>query len=74
MPKEELALYDQNTFDIPAPEFKTLLRDQLIEPFSFFQFFSVALWLLDENRFYPLITLFMIFISSCMVTIQVHID
>jgi len=70
MPQEELSFYDKNTCEIPAPEFKNLLKDQLIEPFSFFQFFTVSLWLMDENRLYPLFTLVMIFMSSCIVTFQ----
>lgn len=41
-----------------------------MEPFSFFQLFSVSLWLMDENRFYSLITLGMLFMSAFTVVIQ----
>jgi manganese-transporting P-type ATPase len=63
-------LYDENILDIPLRSFKELLKDQMMEPFSFFQFFSVSLWLLDENRFFALLTLGMLFMTSCTVVIQ----
>jgi cation-transporting ATPase 13A1 len=51
-------------------KFKDILREQLMEPFSFFQMFSVSLWLMDENRFYSLLTLFLLFMTACTVVIQ----
>ena len=35
--------FGSNGMDIPMPKFFDLLKDQMMEPFSFFQFFSVAL-------------------------------
>jgi hypothetical protein len=50
-------------------KFKEVLKEQLMEPFSFFQIFSVSLWLLDESRIYALFTLSMLFVTSCTVVI-----
>lgn len=63
-------LFDDNELQIPIRSFNNLLKDQLMEPFSFFQFFSVSLWLMDENRFYSLLTLAMLFMTSCTVVLQ----
>jgi len=46
------------------------MRDQLMEPFSFFQMFSISLWLMDESRFYSLITLLMLVLSAFTVVVQ----
>jgi len=73
MNQDELAFYDKNVYDIPAPEFKSLLKDQLIEPFSFFQFFTMSLYLMDDGRLLSLFNLLMIFLTSCIVTFQVKI-
>lgn len=43
--------YDENSLDIPLKAFSELLLDQIMEPFSFFQFVSISLWLMDENRY-----------------------
>lgn len=51
-------------------KFKEVLREQLMEPFSFFQLFSISLWLLDESRFYALFTIMMLLVSACTVVIQ----
>lgn len=56
--------------DIPIRNFAELLKDQLMEPFSFFQFFSVSLWLVDENRFFAIFTLFLLFFTGCITVIQ----
>lgn len=37
-----------NKFDVPIPQFQTLLGQQLLAPFFCFQVFCVGLWALDE--------------------------
>lgn len=62
-PKEVLdqtELYGTNTFSIPQPSFKEMYIQQLLEPLTVFQIFSVFLWVLDEYWQYPLFTLAMI--------------
>ncbi|CAK72470.1 unnamed protein product (macronuclear) [Paramecium tetraurelia] len=67
---EKLEEYEKNSLLIPMKKFNEVLKDQLMEPFSFFQIFSVSLWLLDESRIYALFTLSMLFFTSCTVVIQ----
>ncbi len=67
---QDTILFDKNELEIPIRRFRDVLREQLLEPFSFFQIFSVCLWMMDGNVFYPMITLFMLFVSSCIVVIQ----
>ncbi|CAD8051496.1 unnamed protein product [Paramecium sonneborni] len=62
--------YEKNSLLIPMKKFNEVLKEQLMEPFSFFQIFSVSLWLLDESRIYALFTLSMLFVTSCTVVIQ----
>lgn len=63
-------IYDKNILEIPMKKFNDILKDQLMEPFSFFQIFSVSLWLMDENRMYAIMTLGLLFFSACTVVIQ----
>ena len=67
---EKNALFDTNDLEIPIKKFSELLKDHLMEPFSFFQFFSVSLWLLDENRYFAIFTLFLLLITACMLVLQ----
>lgn len=67
---EKNGLFDANDLEIPIKKFSELLKDNLMEPFSFFQFFSVSLWLVDENRYYAMFTLFLLFMTSCTLVIQ----
>ena len=67
---EKNALFDTNELNIPIKKFTELLQDHLMEPFSFFQFFSVSLWLVDENRYYAMFTLFMLFMTACILVVQ----
>ena len=71
---ENTKIYGTNRLEIPFPSFGKLLKEQLVEPFSFFQFFSVSLWLLDENRLYSLFTLGLLLMTSCTVVMQVNIS
>ncbi|KAL4433179.1 hypothetical protein ABPG74_010874 [Tetrahymena malaccensis] len=68
--KQDTTNFDLNSLEIPIRKFADVFKDQIMEPFSFFQIFSVSLWLMDENRFYSLLTLFMLFMSAFTVVIQ----
>lgn len=67
---EKNALFDANEMEITGKKFNELLKDQLMEPFTFFQFFSVALWLVDENRFFAIFTIIMLFFTACITVVQ----
>jgi len=67
---EKNGLFDTNELEIPIKKFSELLKDHLMEPFSFFQFFSVSLWLVDENRYYAIFTIFLLFMTACTLVIQ----
>lgn len=41
-----------------------------MDPFSFFQLFSVFLWMMDENRIYSLMILLMLLVSAFTIAIQ----
>ena len=73
--------FDKNSLLIPMKKFNDILREQLMEPFSFFQMFdmillilffsfSISLWLLDENALYALFTLALLFMTGLTVAIQ----
>ncbi|CAI5733864.1 unnamed protein product [Hyaloperonospora brassicae] len=56
----QLDLYGKNEFSIPQPNFVDMFKQQLIEPLTVFQIFSVCLYMLDEYWQYSLFTLGMI--------------
>ncbi|TYZ63475.1 hypothetical protein PybrP1_006643 [[Pythium] brassicae (nom. inval.)] len=56
----QLALHGKNEFSIPQPNFVAMFKQQLLEPLSVFQVFSVCLYMLDEYWQYSLFTLAMI--------------
>ncbi|OQR97175.1 P-type ATPase (P-ATPase) Superfamily [Thraustotheca clavata] len=56
----KLDLYGQNEFSIPQPTFIKMFQEQLVEPLTVFQIFSVCLYMLDEYWQYSLFTLVMI--------------
>lgn len=54
-------IYGQNKFDIPTPTFLELFKEHAVAPFFVFQLFSIALWLMDDQWYYSLFSLF----STC---------
>lgn len=62
--------YDPNVLEIPIRPFWDIVRDHFMNPFSFFQLFSVFLWMLDDNRAFSLMIILMLFFSSFTQAIQ----
>lgn len=58
--EQQLQLYGTNEFSIPQPNFVEMFKQQLLEPLTVFQVFSVCLYMLDEYWQYSLFTLTMI--------------
>uniref|UniRef100_K3X9P6 P-type ATPase A domain-containing protein n=1 Tax=Globisporangium ultimum (strain ATCC 200006 / CBS 805.95 / DAOM BR144) TaxID=431595 RepID=K3X9P6_GLOUD len=56
----QLDLHGKNEFSIPQPNFVDMFKQQLLEPLTVFQVFSVCLYMLDEYWQYSLFTLAMI--------------
>jgi cation-transporting ATPase 13A1 len=55
---------------IPIRPFGSIFRDQVIDPFAFFQLFSVFLWMMDDNRVFSLIILVMLVGSAYAISVQ----
>lgn len=55
---------------IPIRPFASIFRDQIIDPFAFFQLFSVFLWMMDDNRIFSLIILVMLVGSAYAISVQ----
>ena len=66
----EKEYYDNNILQIPIRPFANIFRDQLIDPFAFFQLFSVFLWMMDENKTLSLFILIMLIGSAFMISVQ----
>jgi manganese-transporting P-type ATPase len=52
--------FGKNEFSIPQPSFLAMYKQQLLEPLTVFQIFSICLYMLDEYWQYSLFTLVMI--------------
>ncbi|CAB1105130.1 unnamed protein product [Ectocarpus sp. CCAP 1310/34] len=63
-------MYGTNRFEMEMPKFLDLYKAQLLSPFTIFQLFSTALWLLDSYWQYFLFTLFMIASFEATVVMQ----
>ena len=68
--KDEQEFYDNNILMIPIRPFGSIFRDQVIDPFAFFQLFSVFLWMMDDNRVFSLIILVMLVGSAYAISVQ----
>ena len=63
-------MYDDNVLDIPIRPFIEIFKDQIVDPFQFFQLFSVLLWTMDQNATYSLFLLMMLLFSAYMIAAQ----
>eukprot|EP00903_Cladosiphon_okamuranus_P009432 g8993.t1 len=63
-------MFGTNRFEMEMPKFLDLYKAQLLSPFTIFQLFSTALWLLDSYWQYFLFTLFMIASFEATVVMQ----
>ena len=62
--------FGQNTLSIKTPGFLELFLVQLLTPVAMFQFFTSALWLLDEYWQYTMFSLFNIMMFESMTVFQ----
>ncbi|CAM9406446.1 unnamed protein product, partial [Phaeothamnion confervicola] len=65
-----LVKFGPNRFEMAAPGFLELYRQQILSPFTIFQLFCSGLWLLDNYWTYSVFTLFMIFTFEATVVFQ----
>ena len=63
-------MYDDNILDIPIRPFIEIFKDQIVDPFQFFQLFSVLLWTMDQNAGYSIFLLTMLLFSAYMIAAQ----
>ncbi|XP_069775899.1 polyamine-transporting ATPase 13A3-like isoform X2 [Narcine bancroftii] len=57
--------YGENQIDVKVPSIPYLLVKEVLNPFHFFQVFSVILWTLDEYHLYASAIAFMSLLSIC---------
>lgn len=57
-------LTEKNTVVFPLPSFGKLMKEQLTDPLNFFQIFSSALWLFDDNVLFPIFTIVILLFSN----------
>ncbi|KNC52742.1 P-type ATPase superfamily [Thecamonas trahens ATCC 50062] len=62
------SMFGPNLYEIPMPTFGELYKDQLLSPFTVFQFFCVLLWCLDDYWKYSLFTLAMLLVFEATVS------
>ena len=55
--KKNLDYYGPNSYEIPIPSFKELLKEHILAPFFVFQIFSNICWMFDEYFTFPLVSL-----------------
>ena len=62
------AQFGLNTLSVKTPSFVALFKEQLLSPLAMFQFFTSALWLMDEYWQYCLFSLLNIAPPVCIIS------
>ncbi|GBG27063.1 Manganese-transporting ATPase 1 [Hondaea fermentalgiana] len=66
------ARYGVNVLEMEPKTIPALIKEQLLAPLAIFQFFSAALWLMDEYWQYTIFNLITIFMMEGMTAFQRH--
>lgn len=62
-------LMDKNELIFPLPSFFFLLKEQLTDPLNFFQIFTSALYLFDDNFYLPIFNIFILLVTNASVCV-----